>query len=178
MPHAVCRLALLLLAAVASAARAQEAPPPPTPVDSAAYVRVQQQLAIPRRVTGALVAADAQSLTVASPEWGAVTVPLAELARLDVSMGRRTRGEGARRGAVRGLVGGLAVGAVLVGFGAVTDAREGCRGCYISATAGAVILAVPLTAVTTVGGALLGAAAPGDRWIRVPTPVTLRQPSY
>ncbi len=178
MPRAACCLALLLLAAVSSAAPAQEAAPPPTPVDSAAYVRVQQRFAVPRRVTGALVAADAQSVTVLSARSGMVTTPLAELAWMDVSMGRLSRGEGARRGARNGLIGGLAVGVVLVGLGAASDAGEGCGDCFLSATTGAVLLSLPLTALTTVGGALLGAAAPGDRWIRVRVPVVLRQPSY
>lgn len=151
--------------------------PPPTPVDSLAWVRVTLHDAAPRQLTGILIGADSVSITVRPfPGGGTVVVPLPEVASTRLSLGRRTPREGLLRGAKHGLIGGLAVSALLVGIGVFSDAGGSCTDCFISATAGAVIVAVPLTAVTTAGGALLGAASPGERWVRVRVPVTLRPP--
>lgn len=168
--------ALLLLATgLPFAAAAQETVPPPTPVDSLARVRVTLHDAAPRRLTGVLFGADSLSVTV-QPFPGAepVMVPLTEVASMKLSLGQRTRGEGLLRGAKHGLIGGLAVSAFLVGIGVLSDAADPCNDCWINATAGAVIVAVPLTATATLGGAIIGAASPGERWVRVP--VTLRPP--
>lgn len=173
-PMTALLLALAALAAVVPAPAAAQEAAPPTPVDSLAWVRVQQRFAVPRRVTGVLFAADSQSVTV-RPAAGVepVVVPLAELERMHVSLGRRSRGEGALRGARYGLLGGLAVSAVLVAIGAANDAQDPCGECFISATAISGILGVALTTTTTVGGAIFGAASPGEKWVRVRTPVVL-----
>lgn len=171
----VAILLLLLLALRPARAATQEAATP-TPVDSLATVLVQvrQWFPIPHRVQGRLVAADTGSLTVRPRGgWDPVVVPLTQVRRMEVSLGRRTRDEGLRRGAVRGFAAGAALVALLFAADLVDG---GCQDCYVTPGAVARALAVPLTVTTTVGGAMGGALFPGERWVRVRPPVVLGPP--
>lgn len=166
---------LLLFALLPTRAAAQESGPP-TPVDSLAMVRVEvkQWLPIPRRVQGRLVAADNGSITVRPRAgWDPVVVPLTKLRRVEVSVGRRTREDGLRRGALRGFAAGAASIAVFFAAGLIDGE---CEDCYFTMGAAAKALAVPLTVTTTVSGAIGGALFPGERWVRVHPPVVLDPP--
>ena len=165
----------LLLACAAAAPSLAQAGPAATELDSLTRVRVSQTEVEPRRFAGGLLAADSLSITV-DPERGGerLEVPLSSLRRLEVSLGRRTPGEGMRRGAARGLLVGLGASALLIGSAAIADEQEGPSDGFITATAAAVIISIPLTAATTVTGALWGATSPGERWRRVETPVRIR----
>lgn len=166
-------LTLVLLAGCGLPLGAQQGAPPPVEVDSLARVRLRQSATGPRTLTGRLLFADAQVLTVEYREKP-VAVPLPAVERLDVSLGKYSREESAWRGTKRGFLGGAAVSALMIVTGLVSDAQGDCGDCFINATAGAVLLSVPLTVTTTVGGALLGAIAPGERWERLTPPVRLR----
>lgn len=71
-------------------------------------------------------------------------------------------------GAARGGAIGLGVGAVLTVAATtvvwLSDADERCNDCFINATAGTVILGGLGTVALALGGALLGAGAPGWTW--------------
>lgn len=177
----VCRnrrvpaLLLLLLAILPARAAAQETVQP-TPVDSLATVRVQvrQWFPVPHRVQGRLMAADTGSVTV-RPRGGAdpVVVPLTKLRRMEVSLGRRTRGEGLRRGALEGLAAGAAFVTVLL----ATELVSGeCEDCYFTPATIAREFGVHLIVTTTVSGAVGGTLWPGERWARVRPPVVLSPP--
>lgn len=64
--------------------------------------------------------------------------------------------------------------AVLLGLGAAASAD--CDDCFIPPVVLAAFASVPFTVTTTLGGAIIGAASPGERWVRVRVPVVLRPP--
>ena len=76
----------------------------------------------------------------------------------------RSPGAGAGRGALVG----LGIGAVLTALATYTtylsDADEQCDDCWVSATPTVFALGIVGTLGLTVGGALIGAAAPGVTW--------------
>jgi hypothetical protein len=166
-------LTLVLLAGCVFPLAAQQGAPPPVEVDSLARVRLRQSATDPRTLTGRLLFADSQTLTV-EHRGRPQAVPLPAVERLEVSIGRYSTGEGAWRGAKAGFFGGAVVSALLIVTGVVSDAQGDCGDCFITATGAAVLLSVPLTTFTTVGGTLIGAVAPGERWAPVTTPVRLR----
>lgn len=102
-------------------------------------------------------------------------VPLDRVTKLTVADGRRSRSDGAWRGA---RVGALAVGipfAVLTGVAAISDARHRgeCSDFCVPSSLVAGVSGVALTGVATLAGAALGAIAPGERWTRV-APASVR----
>jgi hypothetical protein len=136
-------------------------------------------------LTGRVVAAGDQTLVMerVTNRWGVPvrTRPIewAEVRRLDVSPGRRSRAEGALHGAAVGLVGGAAGGAVMfAGFNGLSgcDPRspdpEERFGCF--RTGDALLLGAMIGAYF---GAPYGAGAgflwPGDRWERSLLPLPL-----
>ena len=84
---------------------------------------------------------------------------------LDVSAGIRTTGEGAGRGAINGLKVGAVLGGILIAGALYQDAR--CDTCKIASTPFAVLASLPVMAVTSLLGAVIGSAAPGERWDRI-----------
>lgn len=170
-------LCALLLALAAAPAAAQELAPRMAPlpqVDSLARVRLIQHFVEPRLLVGNLVAVDSEDVVV---ERGTerVTVPLVYVRRMEVSRGRMTAGHGAWRGARMGFLAGAGMSALLI---AAAHASEGssCGDCFITASTAAVVVSLPLTGVSTLTGAAVGASRPGDRWERVPLPPQTDQP--
>ena len=76
----------------------------------------------------------------------------------------RSPGAGARRGALAGLSVGAALTALATYLTYLSDADERCEDCWVGATPTVFALGIVGTAGLTVGGALLGAAAPGVTW--------------
>ena len=164
--------AALLLVAAAAPVAAQRALP--SEVDSLARVRVTWADGHGRTV-GGLLAADSSALLIDPVRFDErMTVPVAQVERLEVSLGQRTPREGALRGAKKGAMVGLAASAVLITMGIVADAREECEGCWISVTGIAVYASIPIIGFTTGGGALLGSINPGERWQEVSVPPRVR----
>lgn len=153
---------LALLAASAGSAAAQQRTMV-LPVDSLARVRVTQEA--DGRLLGTFVAADARTLVVQSGT-ARREVPLEEVRRLEVSRGERSVESGAWRGAKRGFLGGLIVGALL-GVAAMSTV-EGDD--YVGEEVALIGFTILGTGVGTVAGTVLGAASPGERWERVPLP--------
>ena len=139
------------------------------------------------QVTGRVVAADDSTLVLdrTANRWGVPvsTRPIewAEVRRLDMGAGRRSRMTGALEGAAVGLVGGAASGAVM--FGGMT-ALSGCDprspdagerfGCF--RTGDALLIGALIGAYWgTPSGAVAGFLWPGDRWER--TPLALPRPT-
>jgi hypothetical protein len=130
------------------------------------------------RIAGEIVATGPETLTVRTGERE-VVVRRDEIARMDRSLGRRSRGAGALRGAAIG----LGIGAVLgAGVGALSgdDSERSYCPPYdgfgfgsicgplftFSARDKAVIGGVALGTLGAVLGGIGGAAAPGERWRR------------
>jgi hypothetical protein len=98
--------------------------------------------------------------------FGEARVPLRDVTSLEVSVGRRSVGEGARRGARRGFVSGLVIGGAAAAI-ALTACHD--RECW--GIESFTYLVVPAVVVGTTGiGAAIGAAAPGDAWRKVALP--------
>lgn len=166
---AICA-AIVSVAAGVGTARTQQAPEAGTEIPAGTAARVWQTSASPKRIAGTILQADSAALTV-RPRGGQPLVLLANrVERIDIREEPRTWLQGAWHGTKRGLVGGLAATAVFVALGLAADTQP-CDGCFISATGIALLLGVPLTAATTAGGTLIGAAFPGHTWTRVPLPV-------
>lgn len=81
----------------------------------------------------------------------------------------RSAGVGAARGSSIGLGAGAALTAVAATLVWLSDADENCVDCWLNATGATVILGGIGTVVLTLGGALVGASAPGWRWEPVTT---------
>jgi hypothetical protein len=117
LPPVAAALAVLLLSATASAQDTTRAGPALEP-DTRIRMTVASSL---RPVTGVVVAHRGDTLIVRTDADGrTMTVPLAQVIRLDVSRGATTN---TRRGAVVGLGSGALVGLVL---GAVTYKKPDC----------------------------------------------------
>lgn len=97
------------------------------------------------------------------------TVILDSIASLAIGRPRSVRA-----GAGNGAWIGFRVGAVLAVLATtavwLSDADENCNDCFIPATPAIAVLGVLGTGVLTVGGAVLGAAAPGEIWGAAPSP--------
>lgn len=97
-------------------------------------------------------------------------LPLASITKLHVSLGHRSTGAGALRGAGIGLLIGGGAGAV-VGFASGDDPPG-----WFSMTAQekALLLGIGLGGLGAVVGGLVGLAAPGERWQRLAATEGLR----
>ena len=135
-----------------------------------ARVRVHRHSAPPRVVSGVLLGADSTGLTLAAANGAPPrTVAAAEVARLERHAGRRSAGAAFGRGAGRGALVGLALSAVLMGAALVEERRNPCHDCFINGPMAAGIVAVPLTAGSTLLGGVIGLGR-RDRWTRVAYP--------
>ena len=171
-PLAACALLLASL----SPASAQEGSAVPVVLDSLARVRIELTTREPRWLTGSLLAADAEALTL--EKGGRLhVVPVSSVKRLDVSVERLYRRERIRSGAKRGLLIGAVTSGGLLLLAATIDLTTECVDCMLPASAVALGASVPLTASFTATGALLGALSGLDRWMRVPLPVQVQPAS-
>ncbi|MDB4947381.1 MAG: hypothetical protein JWM27_30 [Gemmatimonadetes bacterium] len=179
-------LALFVLSTASTVVRAQDstavAVPAPSPDRTALYgtplrvgtwVRVTQDSARDRRVTGTLLLANGSRISIASRDGDPLTIAPDAVRRLEVSQGR-TGGAGMRKGAKVGLMVGIATSVVGFALGSLADSgNPGCGECSIDITGKgiAVLLALPITLTTTGLGALIGAGTGGEQWRSVPLPV-------
>jgi len=108
---------------------------------------------------------DAKTLTLRDSSGAAVRVPLASVTKLSVSLGRRSAGRGALRGAGLGFAGG-AVSGIILGFVDGDDPSGG----FPSLTAEEKALGYGLLLGVGSGlvGAVVGLASPGEQWESVP----------
>lgn len=141
----------------------------PTEVNSLVRVRVVQQDAKPRRITGQLAFADSQRVMIEQTE-GLLVVPVSQIRRLDVSLGHPKIG--VARGASHGL---LASVIVLEGLYLLGDGE--CEDCWVTPRDVAVAVAVPFTVVMMGVGALSGLLPGWEQWKRVSLPVRIRHAS-
>lgn len=161
-------LMALGLLAVASPAAAQA---PYTQLDSLAHIRVVQHFLEPRTLVGELEAADSTGITVLRGSER-LTVPLVYVRHIDLATRRRSTTAGALRGAVWGFLGGVSATGLFVL--ASKAAGSDCADCIFNPSTGVMVLGLPLTGASTITGAAVGAARPGDYWVRVSLPVTIR----
>lgn len=155
-------------------AAAQQAAPPPlrvTQLDSLARVRVVQNFLEPRTLVGELESADTADITVLRGTER-LTVPLVYVRHVDLATRRRSSGAGALRGAVWGFLGG----ATATGLFVLASKAGGsdCADCIFNPGTGVMVLGLPLTGVSTLTGAAVGATRPGDYWVRVTMPISIR----
>jgi hypothetical protein len=122
-------------------------------------------------IRGTLASLDDQRLTLEEKPGAAPRViDRSQIARLELSAGRRTRGHGAALGAAIGLGAGLL-------FTGVVAARESCEGygaedCGLATAVSLIVFTPALTAT----GALVGVALPpSERWVTVPSTPAVRQ---
>jgi hypothetical protein len=166
---ALAALALSLVLAPRAAAQAARGP---AVIDSMAKVRVTQDFLKPRSLVGQLQQADTADLVLLRGD-DRLTIPLVYVRHVDLATGRRTSGQGALRGAVYGFLGGATATGLLVLIVKASGAT--CQSCVLSSPTGsAALLGLPLTGVTTLTGAVVGASRPGDYWARVPMPIEMR----
>jgi len=164
--------AALALLPFAIPAAAQQAPPlRMTQLDSLARVRVVQNFLEPRTLVGELEAADTADITVLRGSER-LTVPLVYVRHVDLATRRRSSSAGALRGAVWGFLGG----ATATGLFVLASKAGGsdCADCIFNPSTGVMVLGLPLTGVSTITGAAVGAARPGDYWVRVTMPLSIR----
>jgi hypothetical protein len=153
-----------LAAAIASAAPASAQRADSLPIG--ARVRVHFRHPPPAAYDGVLVALDSFSLTLTTPDGSSQIAPLDEIARLEQYVGRLSRGMAFRRGARTGALIGLGTSAFLL----VVAAMNPCEGeCLMAPTAAAAVVAVPVTALTTAIGGMIGSRH-RDLWIALPRP--------
>lgn len=125
------------------------------------------------RRAGRVVAVGDRTLTMEfDGHPGPVEVEKASVARIERSLGHRSRGKGARRGAGIGLLVGATSG-ILLGFASGGDdpcgeVRDPFGFCNLAFSAGekAAIYGIALGALGTIGGAVVGATRSGERWER------------
>lgn len=128
-----------------------------------AWIRIKAPSVSDRQLVGALVAVGADTLVLRSKEQSMLLViPVASVARLDVSRGMQRR---YGRGAVLGLVSGAGLGFFL-GLASGDDEP----GAFMSLTGGekAMLLAIPLGLFGLLVGTLIGATVESDIWQPVP----------
>lgn len=173
-------LASLAGGAAPAGGQSPTSPPPAPPADSVprpapgtfapgARIRVDAPRLLVNRRVGTLVALRSDSLVFAPDrETRTVAVPRGELRQVDLAVRERSRGAGARKGALVGLGIGGALGATIAIAGAVSESRS--DGDEFDGLVGAVTF-VTGSVVTLLGtgiGALIGTAAGGSDWRRVP----------
>lgn len=164
-------IAVLSLVLFAPAAAAQASSPQPTQLDSLARIRVVQHFLEPRTLVGELAALDTADITVLRGDER-LTVPLVYIRHIDLATRRRSSTAGALRGAVWGFLGG----ATATGLFVLASKAGGsdCADCIFNPGTGFVVLGLPLTGVSTITGAAVGATRPGDYWVRVTMPISIR----
>ena len=158
-------LALALSAAVMSAvpASAQRA----DSLRIGAQVRVQPLLRPPPQVAGTVVAVDSVHLTLKDSHGSPQIVPLDEIVRLERYDGQISSFAGFRRGARRGFMIGLGTSAFIWAIAFIVPE---CQGeCVMSAKEEAALITVPLIAVTTTVGGIIGSQYRAV-WTRLPIP--------
>lgn len=133
-----------------------------------ARVRVVRVAPVYTAVTGSVVSRDSVGALVLNNEADGFEVRIErnEIRRVLLAGDRRTAGQAFGRGALRGALAGGAVAAVLLTAGVLSDARRPCSDCWISNTAGAAIVSVPIIVVTPLIGGLVGLGF-RDRWHEV-----------
>lgn len=114
------------------------------------------------RELGTVVEVVGDSLVLQLYEMGQRRLPVTSIDRLDVSGGRRSRGAGAARGLLIGLLGGATAG-ILAGL-VVQTAREGI--CADDCGLWPVVLGGWGGLAGLAGGIYVGFSAPGERWKR------------
>ncbi|HET7229804.1 MAG TPA: hypothetical protein VFJ16_07375 [Longimicrobium sp.] len=162
---------LALLLPAAAGAQQQPGLARITQLDSLARVRVVQHFLEPRTLVGELESADTADITVLRGTER-LTVPLVYVRHVDLATRRRSSGAGALRGAVWGFLGG----ATATGLFVLASKAGGsdCADCIFNPSTGVMVLGLPLTGVSTLTGAAVGAARPGDYWVRVSMPFSIR----
>lgn len=126
----------------------------------------------PARITGVLSRADSTTLWLATTDGAPLrTVGRIDIVRLEQYAGRRSAGASFGKGAAYGALAGVGLSGALVIAAAIDERRHPCGGCMISGPVAAVIVAVPLTAASTLVGGLVGLGfGRRDRWTRVERP--------
>ncbi|HEU4560672.1 MAG TPA: hypothetical protein VFS20_22660 [Longimicrobium sp.] len=167
MKRSIMAVLALLVAAPSAAAQG----PAYTQLDSLSRVRVVQHFLEPRTLVGELEAADSADITVLRGTER-LTVPLVYVRHIDLATRRRSPSAGALRGAVWGFLGG----ATATGLFVLASKARGsdCADCIFNPSTGLMVLGLPVTAASTLTGAAVGAARPGDYWVRVTLPVSIR----
>jgi hypothetical protein len=169
MKRAVAVLALTL--SIASHAAAQAPARPATALDSLSKVRVTQDFLKPRTLVGLLQQADTADLVVQRGD-ARFTIPFVYVRHVELAAARRSTGAGALRGAIYGFLGG----ATATGLFVLASRAGGsdCADCIFNPSTGVMVLGLPLTGVSTITGAAVGATRPGDYWVRVSMPISIR----
>ncbi len=118
------------------------------------------------RTTGQITVYTTDSLVMdPAGAGGPLAMPLNSVSRMDISLGRRSRGMGALRGGSLGLIIGGVTGMAL-GFASGDDDSF----LFNRWQDKAFILSVMLGTPSTLVGSIIGANRPGERWQRVPLP--------
>jgi hypothetical protein len=152
----------LLTLACTAAATAQAAGPAESHVRPGAEVRVTSPTASGRFVVDEI---GADMLTLRDPSGSTLRVPLASVTELSVSLGRRTPGAGALRGAGMGFAGGAVFG-IILGYVDGDDPPE--EWFSYSAEDKALMYGLLLGVGSGAVGMVYGLASPGDQWESVP----------
>lgn len=165
--------AIVALGGAHPIALAAQAPAGPAAlVDSGDVVRLTSALPTGGRRVGHVAGWAADTLRFVPRGGGVVeTVPLALVARLERGAGPQPRGRLVAQSAGVGFLIGGGIGVALTAIGALSDARNPCYDCFITATAAGAIVGVGTTLLGTVVGTVAGLVrhAP-ERWARVPLP--------
>lgn len=171
MPRAAITALALCLFAAPGALGAQESPRPATEVDSLAKVRVTQNFLKPITLVGELTAADTADIVVQHGQERLI-IPVAYVRQVELATGRRSSSQGALRGAIFGFIGG----ATATGLFVLASKAGGsdCADCIWNPSTGVFVLGLPLTGASMLTGAAVGAARPGDYWVRVSMPLRIR----
>jgi hypothetical protein len=132
-----------------------------------AKIRVQRAAPVWTMVRGTYVTRDSVSFVLDESDGSGVrtNIPMIEVKSVEMSVRQRTSGEAFKRGAGRGALVGIGVGAILMTLATISDARD--NDSYIPARAVASVFSVLLTGVTTLVGGGIGLAA-RDQWREVP----------
>ena len=134
-----------------------------------AIVRVKLALPLLDMVRGKFLGRDSTGLLTveSSADRVLVTIGLREIRSLEVQGDTRTAGQAFGRGALWGVVAGVGIAAVLIIPTAVHESSHPCYDCWLSSTAGAALLSVPIVVVSPLIGGLIGLSS-RERWTRVP----------
>jgi hypothetical protein len=133
-------------------------------------VRVRYSfLRVPTSFTGVISRADATGILVRPDGYdGLIHLGLDSLRALAVYGGVRSAGDGAARGTVAGFRIGAVIGLVATAAVWLSSADERCQDCWISSTAAVAVLSALGTLGSALLGGLLGAVSPGDVWHEIP----------
>ena len=171
MPRAAIAALALCLFSAPGALAAQEVPRPATEVDSLAKVRVTQNFLKPITLVGELTAADTADIVVQHGQERLI-IPVAYVRHVELATGRRSASQGALRGAIFGFIGGATATGLFVL--ASKSVGSDCSDCIWNPSTGVFVLGLPLTGASMLTGAAVGAARPGDYWVRVSMPLRIR----